>query len=86
MEIRNIHEDSGWYASYERSEQGVALIRCQELKIKQLSDLIKTISGEIELCENPKEFNPETVVASIKALIEKIPEVSFTNGYFKWVG
>lgn len=86
MEVKNIHEDAGWYASYENSEQGAALILCQQLKIKQLSDVIKIIADEIELTENPQEFGHEAVIASIKVLIDNIPEVSYIKGYFKWVG
>jgi hypothetical protein len=44
------------------------------------------IKGEIELAENPREHSAEEVLASIKALIEQIPEVSYTEGFFKWVG
>lgn len=85
MEIKNIHKDAGWFASYS-SKQGEALILCQELKIKQLQDIIKTIAGEIELTEDPKEVSHENIIASIKGLIENVPEVSCTKGYFKWIG
>lgn len=86
MEVKNIQKDATWYASYEKSQQGKALILCQKLKIEQLSGVLAIIQGEIELAENPKEHSPEEVLASIKALIEQIPEVSYTEGYFKWVG
>lgn len=48
--------------------------------------LIKTIAGEIELTEDPKEVSHENIIASIKGLIENVPEVSCTKGYFKWIG
>lgn len=86
MEIRNIHNDADWAASYEKSDQIAALIKCQKLKIKQLTDIINTIQGELELCEEPKEYSFETIINSIKVLANKIPEVSFTKGYFKWEG
>ena len=86
MEVRNIHEDAGWYASYDNSKQGAALILCQQLKINQLTKLIEVIKGEIELTENPQEFSHESVIQSIKALIDNIPTVSYTKGYFKWEG
>lgn len=86
MEIKNIHKQTDWYASHEKSEQGAALILCQQLKIKQLSDVIKIIEGEIELTENLQEFSHEAVIRSIKELIKTIPNVSYTKGYFKWEG
>ena len=86
MEVKNIHEDAGWYASYENSEQGAALILCQQLKIKQLTDVVKIIQGEIELTENPQEYSHEVVIQSIKGLVDNIPTVSYTKGYFKWEG
>jgi hypothetical protein len=86
MEVKNIYKDASWYASYENSEQGKSLILCQRLKLEQLSNVITLIKGEIELAENPKEHSAEEVLASIKALIEQIPEVSYTEGFFKWVG
>ena len=85
MEVRNL-KMAGWYASYMRSEQGQALIECQEKKIKQLTDLIETIKGEIELTKEPKEYNAEMVLSSIEELINQTKEVEHIRGYFKWVG
>ena len=92
MEVRNIHEHAGWFASYMNAPdggndpQGEALVRCQIKKIKQLTELIENIKGEIELCENPNEYSEKTVLNSIKVMIEQIQEVEHTSGYFKWVG
>ena len=86
MEIKNIHEDADWYASYEGTEQGSALILCQQLKIKQLTDIIKRIQGEIELTESPQEYSHEAVIQSIKGLVDNIPKVSYTKGFFRWEG
>jgi hypothetical protein len=92
MEIKNIHEHAGWFASYMNAvdggndAQGEALVICQAKKIKQLTELIDNIKGEIELTEQPKEHHEKTVLASIKALIEQTGEVEHTSGYFKWVG
>lgn len=86
MEVKNIHKDASWYASYERSEQGKSLILCQKLKLEQLLSVFENIQGEIELAEDPKERSPEEVLASIKVLISQIGEVSYTEGYFKWIG
>jgi len=85
MEVKNL-KMSGWYASYMRDEQGQALIECQEKKIKQLTDLIENIKGEIELTKEPKEYNAEMVLSSIEALIAQTKEVEHIRGYFKWVG
>ncbi|MCD8413609.1 hypothetical protein [Tenacibaculum finnmarkense] len=85
MEVRNL-KNTGWYVSYMRDEQGKALIECQEKKIKQLTDLIENIKGEIELTKEPKEYNTEMVLASIEALIDQTKEVEHIRGYFKWVG
>lgn len=85
MEVRNL-KMAGWYASYMREEQGRALIECQEKKIKQLTDLIETIKGEIELAKEPKEYAVEMVLSSIEALIDQTKEVEHTSGCFKWVG
>lgn len=88
METRNIHKDASWYASYDNSEQGRALIECQSRKIQQLTDIINRIGGEIELTEDPIEQKPERVLQSIKALISNIPEIQYVepNGWFRWVG
>ena len=92
MEVKNIHQNAGWFASYMNARdggsdsQGKALVECQILKIKQLQNVLEIIKGEIELSENPKEHSPEQILHSIKALIEQIPEVSYTEGFFKWVG
>lgn len=86
MEVKNIHKDAAWYASYEKSEQGKSLILCQKLKLEQLLSVFENIQGEIELAEDPKERSPEEVLASIKVLISQIGEVSYTEGYFKWIG
>lgn len=92
MEVKNIHKDAGWFASYMNAADGgndaqaEALVRCQIKKIKQLTKLIETIKGEIELAENPKEHSEATVLNSIKALIEQTKEVEHTSGHFKWVG
>ena len=92
MEVRNIHEHAGWFASYMNAPdggsdaQGEALVKCQAKKIKQLTELIDNIKGEIELADRPKEYSERTVLDSVKALIEQTTEVEHTSGYFKWVG
>ena len=92
MEVKNIHEHAGWFASYMNAPdggndaQGEALVRCQIKKIKQLTELIENIKGEIELAEHPKEYDAETVLQSIKALINQPQKVEHTEGYFKWEG
>ena len=87
MEIKNIHEYAGWYASYMNdAPQGKALIKCQAKKIKQLTELIEKISGEIELTEQPKEYDERIVLDSIKSLIEQVDEVEHKEAFFKWVG
>lgn len=92
MEIKNIHQHAGWFASYMNAPdggndaQGQALVECQSKKIKQLTELVETIKGEIELTEDPKEYNAETILESIKALIEKVGEVEHVSGHYKWIG
>lgn len=92
MEIKNIHKHAGWFASYMNApdggndRQGQALVECQSLKIKQLLDLVENIKGEIELADDPKEYSERTVLESIKEMLNNIPEVEYTVGYFKWVG
>ena len=55
MNIKNIHEHAGWFASYMNASdggndaQGEALVECQIKKIKQLTELIENIKGEIIL-------------------------------------
>lgn len=66
--------------------QGRALIECQSKKIKQLTELIEKISGEIELTEQPQIYDERIVLDSIKAMIEQIGEVEHSRGFFKWVG
>ena len=88
MEIKNIHTHAGWFASYMNAPdggndaQGQALVRCQMLKIKQLTDLIENIKGEIEL----EEYSDKVILESIKAMIEQPLSVEFSCGYFKWIG
>ena len=84
MEVRNAKEYAGWYASY-ADAQGEALIECLRLKVLQQEDLINRISGEIELSESPKEEAVETVINSIKSMVEQKEEIKVTRGYFGWV-
>jgi hypothetical protein len=86
MEIKNIHTHSSWYSSYEKSEQGKALIECQAKKIEQLASLLEDIKGEIDLAREPKEYSSEIVLDSIEALINQNKEVEHSVGHFKWVG
>ena len=92
MEIRNIHQHAGWFASYMNAPdggndaQGQALVECQAKKIKQLTELVETIKDEIELTDEPKEYNVETILESIKSLIEKVGEVEHVSGHYKWIG
>ena len=55
-------------------------------KIKQLTELVEKISGEIELTEQPQIYDERIVLDSIKAMIEQIGEVEHSRGFFKWVG
>ena len=92
MEIRDIHKHDSWFASYMYASdggndaQGKALVECQAKKIKQLTELIETIEGEIELTENPKEYDEKLIISSIKTLINQIEEVEASYGSYKWVG
>lgn len=94
MDIKNIHEHAGWFASYmtgsDRCDdaQGQALVRCQAKKIEQLTNLVEIIKNELELCEDPKEESAELILQSIKSLIEQEQEqvVEDASGYFKWIG
>ena len=92
MEIRNIHKHSGWFSSYMYAvnggsdAQGRALVECQAKKIKQLTELIENIKGEIELTEDPKECDEKIIIQSIKTLINQIGEVESTYSFYKWVG
>lgn len=92
MQIKNIHEDTGWFASYMDSPdggndpQGQALVECQALKIKQLQEVLENILSEIELCDPPKEYTEKVVLESIRGMIESIPTIEHSKGYFKWIG
>lgn len=88
MEVKNIHKHAGWYASYMNDDerQGKALILCQQKKIEQLTKLIEMVGAEIELTEQPKDYDAETVLQSIKVLISQPQEVEHIEGYFKWKG
>jgi len=48
-----------------------SIILSQELKIKELTNLIDTIYGEIELTEFPQYATHEMVTSSIKDLIKQ---------------
>ena len=85
METRNAKEYASWYASYMDDDQGKSLIECLSLKVKQQEDLINRLSGEIELSENPKEETAETIINSLKGIIEQKEEIKVTRGYFSWV-
>jgi len=84
-DIKNINEHAGWYASYS-GDQGAALILAQQLKIKQLTELIDKIKMDLELTDEPRVESDELVLSSIKKLVENIPEIEYTKGYFKWIG
>lgn len=86
MDTKNIHLDALWYSSYESSDQGKALIICQQKKIQQLVLFLENIKGEIEMTEDPREISCAQAIESIKALINNIPKVEHIEGYFKWVG
>ena len=86
METKNIHSHASWLASHSNSEQTRALIKCQQLKIIQLLELIELIKGEIELTEVPREFSDEMILSSVRELVNNIPNVSCVDGYFKWKG
>lgn len=86
MEIRDIHKHSGWYSSYMKENQGIALVECQAKKIKQLSKLLEKIEGEIELTEDPKEYDEKIILQSIKTLISQVGEVEASCGSYKWIG
>ena len=84
MEVRNAKKYAEWYASY-ADAQGEALIECLRLKVLQQEDLINRISGEIELSETPEEETVETILNSVKSMIEQKEEIKVTRGEFGWV-
>lgn len=86
METKNIHQHAGWYASYDRSEQGKSLILCQQKKIKQLLDIIEKIKMDVDLTLSPRLESDEMVISSISCLVNNIPEIEHKEGYYKWVG
>lgn len=86
MEIRDIHKHAGWFASYIDTKQGKALVDCQSKKIKQLTELLEKIEGEIELTEEPTDYDEKIVLKSIKALIQQVYEVESVCGNYKWIG
>lgn len=86
MEIRDIHKDYTWFASYMDTKQGKALVDCQAKKIKQLTKLLEKIECEIELTEEPKEYDEKIILQSIKALIQQVEEVESVCGNYKWIG
>lgn len=85
MDIKNAEKYGGWYSSYMDCEQGKSLIECLQAKIKQQEALINRISGEIELIEAPKEETAETILNSVKSMIEQKEEIKVIRGYFGWV-
>lgn len=92
MEIKNIHTHAGWFASYMNAidggndAQGQALVECQALKIQQLMNIIIAVQGEVELADNPKEYNERVILDSVKEMLNNIPEVEYAVGSFKWIG
>lgn len=92
MEIKNIHQHAGWFASYMNApdggndQQGQALVQCQMKKIEQLNKLIETIEGEIQLHDEPKEYDAEIILESIRSLIEQKTDIEVSVGYYKWIG
>lgn len=85
MDIKNAEKYAGWYASYMDCDQGKCLIECLQEKIKQQENLISRIGGEIELGEQPEEEAAETIINSIKSMIEQKEEVKVNLGHFGWV-
>jgi len=70
MDVKNFNEFSGWFSSYLPSEQGRALINAQKKKIDQLNEILSEVGNLVKGNE----------------LINNIPEVECSVGYFKWVG
>jgi len=65
-------------------DQGKALIETALARITEDDQLLASIITEIELSESPKEENPETILQSIKAMIESRKPVSKKIGYSSW--
>ena len=86
MEIRDIHKHSGWYSLYMKENQGIALVECQAKKIKQLSKLLEKIEGEIELAEDPKEYDEKNNFTINQNINKSIEEVEASYGNYKWIG
>jgi len=80
MDIKNIKEHTGWYASY-TSGQTKSLILCQQKKIVKLEALISTIQAETEIWEDPK-----LIISSIEELCKSDTSVEATVDYFQWKG
>lgn len=85
MEIKSINKYSGWYASYMSDLQGRCLVEAMTKKIEHQELLINRIIGEIELCDDPREESPETIINSIKELIGNVELIHHSVGYFTWV-
>jgi len=84
MEVKEVKKSASWYASY-IDDQGSALIECMLKKIAQQEHVIQSISGELELCDDPKEERPEVIIESIKSLIAVDDiHISVKKGYFEW--
>jgi len=79
MEIKTL-KDTGWFISYMDSDQGKALVLCQQKKIKQLEEMLEAIQGETEITE----YSPEVMLKSIYAMIDNLEPVESTVGAFTW--
>ena len=82
MEIKNIHEHAGWYASYMEDEQGRALVEALKSKVEGLEDLIERVVLELD----DEDFPPSVRIASAIQMFQNKPEVDIQVGSFKWKG
>lgn len=92
MQIKDIHKDAEWFASYMNApdggndEQGQALVKCQIKKIRQLTGLIEAIRCELELADEPKDCSERMVLESIRSMIANPDQVQHIVGSYKWIG
>lgn len=81
---RDVDEYASWYTSYMDNEQGKALVKCLHKEILRQRRLLEDILGEIELCDEPREEHPETVLESIRSRILQPDGSSHKEGYYEW--
>lgn len=80
-ETKNVRQYAGWYKSYMKEEQGIALIECLEARVAYLENLLYKIQEEVD--DSEAEYS-DTVNEIDDILYRRNETVSAEKGPYRW--